>query len=588
MKKIVKRLIIFCLLISMVISSSFVIQASIESGDATGIVTERTVTFGDAVFKYFMFVPDDSELLGRRATTAPVILVFGNENYTAETAKATAEESGLAKIAKEEGASIAFVNWTDVDEVKAANLYANAAVLFSDDTNNEYVDGFWSNITNDADGNSTEQGRYAGTTQRIYVFGEGKGADFVANNYLKKQSSLAQTAASVTLFNPTVSIPANVSELEFPVAVVNGPTGTEEVLKSYSEEKYLLETSTVTSGFDKEIIISLYNELSGQYRRQDGYIIEVPDYAKLGITETIEITNLTNGDVEYYQYIPDDLNMEEEGSIPLVMIFHGGGNHPEYQAWASEWPLMGKEDGFMVVSVNKHNEKTAEDMVELLDYLLEKYPAIDSTRVYASGFSMGSVKCWDLMEQYPERFAGIAPMSGSFKASEVIPDVILPVFYVGGEATGRGEFPRTKTGEVHDVESRVDFVLKMNQVTDSYSYDASENEWWGIKPDLIETYDNPTMIGSVLTVTKYESEDGNIYTALGSSSLKLHEVFAYDNRVAWDFLKQFSRNEDGSISIEGQSNIGDTLIIVIPIVVVVAIVGVATIVFMKKRKKLNK
>jgi len=585
MKKFIKRTIIFLFAAVIIFSSSYVLKASIESGDATGTVTERTVTFGDSEFHYFMFVPDNSELLGKRATAAPVILVYGNEDYTAETAKAAAEESGLAKIAKDEGASIAFVNWSNVGDTNAVPLYKNAAVMFSDDTNKEFVDGFWSNIAKDSKGNMTEQGKYAGTGQRIYLYGEGKGADYVAKNYLIKQSPVTMTPASVTLVNPSIALTANVSDIEIPIAVVNSQAGTEAILKSYSEDKYALKTSTVTSGFDKELVISLYNDLSGKYRRQDGYIIEIPDYAKLGITETRETTTLSNGDVEYYQYVPDSINTDEKGSVPLVLIFHGGGNHAQYQAWASEWPLMGGEDGFMVVSVNQHDKKTASDIVELLDYLLDKYPYLDSTRVYASGFSMGSIKCWDLAEQYPDRFAGIAPMSGSFEASKEIPDVILPVFYVGGEATGAAEFPRDKTGKVTAVESRIDFVLKMNKVTDSYSYDATANQWWGIAPDETQTIENPTFIGSVLTLCKYKSEDGNIYTVFGSSSLKQHEVYANDNRAAWDFLKQFSRNADGTISIEGQSNIGDILIIVIPVLVVVLAVATTTVIILKKRKK---
>ena len=583
MKRIIKRTISFLLASVLIVSScSLLMAASVKEGEATGTVTERTVTFGDAEFQYFMFVPDDSELLGERATAAPIILVYGNENYTVETAKAEAEDSGLAKIAKDEGAAIAFVNWSDVDEGNAINLYKNAVVMYTDDTNKEFVDGFWSNITKDANGNETEMGKYAGFGQRVYIYGEGKGADFVAENYLVAQSPVTMTEASVTLFNPTAELPENETELEFPIAVINGNSEVESVLKTYSDDKYYIENSDITSGFDKELTISLYNDLSGRYRRQDGFVIEIPDYEKLGISETIEVTSLSNGDVEYYQYIPDSIVDNENGTVPLVFVFHGGGNHAQYQGWASEWPLMGGENGFMVVSVNNHVNNTASDIVELLDYLLEKYPYLDSTRIYASGFSMGSVKCWNLAEQYPERFAGIAPMSGSFEAAEDIPDVILPVFYVAGEATGAGEFP-SQQGEPNDIDTRMAFVLKMNEIADSYSFDVNANEWWGIEPDEIETIESPVFEGSVLTMCKFISEDGNIYTVFGGFSKKLHEVYMTDNRAAWDFLSQFSRNADGTISIEGVSDSSPVLYIVIPVVVVVIVAG-AVIVILKKRK----
>ncbi len=586
MKKIIKRGIVLSLTLSLILSSSFILKASIKEGEATGTITERVLSFNQTEATCLMFTPDDSELLGRRATTNPVIIVFGNEDYTEETAKKTAENSGLAKIAKDEGCVIAFVNWSNVSDENAVNLYKNVAVMYSDDTSNTYVDGFWSNIMPDSNGNEVEQGRYSGTGQRIYIYGDGDGADYVIKNILTANIPSAMLEATVTLFNPSISIDEKGSDLEIPVAVVNAVDGTEEILKSYSddESKYLVETSSITSGFDKETLISVYNDLSGKYRRQLGYIVEIPDYEEVGIIETIEITELSNGEIEYYQFIPDDIDMETEETVPLVMIFHGGGNHAEYQAWASGWPLVGKEDGFMVISVNDHVNKTASDIIELLDYLLDKYPALDSSKVYSAGYSMGSAKTWDIAEQYPDRLAGIAPMSGSFEATEDIPDFIIPVFYVAGEDTPLVEFPSqsNKGGEVNDVDTRMNFVLKMNKITDSYNFDINANEWWGIAPDEVEQINDTIFAESILTMNKFESEDGNIYTVFGNCSNKGHDVFGFDNKAAWNFLSQFSRNSDGSISIEGDSKVSTILIFAIPIVVVLAAIS---IIIIKKRKK---
>ncbi|CAN5854637.1 hypothetical protein BH23GEM5_BH23GEM5_30310 [soil metagenome] len=50
-------------------------------------------------------------------------------------------------------------------------------------------------------------------------------------------------------------------------------------------------------------------------------------------------------------------------------------------------------------------------LVALLDEVTTRY-AVDTTRVYLTGHSMGGNGTWYLAYMHPERFAAIAPMSG--------------------------------------------------------------------------------------------------------------------------------------------------------------------------------
>ncbi|MBR1861490.1 MAG: hypothetical protein IJ796_06495 [Lachnospiraceae bacterium] len=43
---------------------------------------------------------------------------------------------------------------------------------------------------------------------------------------------------------------------------------------------------------------------------------------------------------------------------------------------------------------------------------------IDEKRIYATGFSMGSGKTWDLYQEYPGSFAGFMPCSALFPIKE--------------------------------------------------------------------------------------------------------------------------------------------------------------------------
>ena len=172
--------------------------------------------------------------------------------------------------------------------------------------------------------------------------------------------------------------------------------------------------------------------------------------------------------------------------------------------------------------------------------------AVDSSRVYGSGFSMGSVKSWGLFEQYPTLFAGLAPMSGSFESPTGEPaDVVTPVFYVGGQASPLPEL----CNQGPNIPARVEYVFKANKIG-AYTYNESVNLWWGVNGDITyQVTDKVTFTDSTLNVNLFKSADGKYYTALADSTNKSHEVYARNSWAAWDFLKQFSRNEDGSISI---------------------------------------
>ena len=64
-------------------------------------------------------------------------------------------------------------------------------------------------------------------------------------------------------------------------------------------------------------------------------------------------------EIEYYAYIPDDLSFGSRDSVPLLMWFHGGGGEAEAMVSWTEWPLVAKENGFMVVSFDQHGSYTS-------------------------------------------------------------------------------------------------------------------------------------------------------------------------------------------------------------------------------------
>src|SRR5690625_2241479 len=519
----------------------------------------------DQVNAYF-YVPVDSGNLDR-VSPVPVFLVFGDEDYTEESAKQTAVNSGLAEIASKEGSIIVFINpkgdtWAESD----VNTYIE---LLSHFTENERV------------ATAAEGGPYPGFIERVYVYGEGKGADFVAEN-LAKEVVFEQpepwgprdvTPAFITLFNNTVlpSIPDPKFDSDIPIIAINSVDGTEKRLKELNEKSnlYAVKTSKEGEGFVRDLILLSYEELGGTTRRIESVIVQFANYEAEGITETIEIRQLTTGSIRYHQYIPNHLDMDQKESIALLMTYHGGGNTAEFHSMTSEWPLIAKQEGFIVVSVDRHMENKTKESIELLKMLFEEYPAIDKTRVYASGFSMGAVQTWKLGEKFPQYFAAIAPMGAgfisedsngvNFKESNPLIDQLdilpytMPVFYIGGALSPLPELPSQPNSNV--VDDALTYFLKMNKVNDSYQYDANVDETWGIAPTETYPFRNE-VLGRDTVVSLFMSEDNQIYTAFASGE-KSHLVYATDSRLAWNFISQFSRNPDGTITISLTDEVGD-------------------------------
>lgn len=121
----------------------------------------------------------------------------------------------------------------------------------------------------------------------------------------------------------------------------------------------------------------------------------------------------------YLLYLPKGYG--REGQVwPLMLFLHGvreRGSDIELVTRHGPPKLIeeGEEFPFLVVSPQCPPRKWWTEMVDtlavLLDDVVSKY-AVDPSRVYLTGLSMGGSGAWALGCRYPERFAAIAPICG--------------------------------------------------------------------------------------------------------------------------------------------------------------------------------
>ncbi len=505
--------------------------------------------------KAFIYVPANVDV-SNRPGTAPVLVVYGDKDFTAATALETADASGIGEIAAKEECIILFVNsigkeWSEADKGSLSAVYTS----YSISSNKLFPDGV------------SSDGFFPGFPARTYVFAEGSGADFVSKYFLKGVDTQDYLTPNVIPFKPTGVILSNVSEPavtateEIAAYIING---TKDIYNSFkalnvTSKKVGQQTSKIKKGFDKKAVLKGYDEvISTAIRLERNQLVDVPKYDKLGISEKREYIQHFDTKIEYYTYIPDNIKDSAKGSVPLLFLFHGFDASAEQQAWLSEWPIIGKENGFMVVSVNRHTDYTPALMEELLDYLKREYPMIDSTKVYASGYSMGAVKTWGLADEFAKEFAGIIPTNGAFnEPATKYPELIMPTFYIAGDSSQLPELPHQKFSIFGDdgtkpnsVDVRIAALLKQNKVTDQYTFDSSADEVWGIKADKKYSVQSKLYSHVVTSVNLYNSVDGNCYTALAYNTNTGHIVISESCRTAWEFIKKFSRNADGTLTIK--------------------------------------
>jgi len=118
----------------------------------------------------------------------------------------------------------------------------------------------------------------------------------------------------------------------------------------------------------------------------------------------------------YLKYLPDGYNGKKK--FPLLLFLHGAGERGDNLELVTKHgpPKLiknGKKFPFIVVSPQcpKGNWWKADGLDALLDDLISKH-AVDESRIYCTGLSMGGFGTWALGGLNPKRFAALAPICG--------------------------------------------------------------------------------------------------------------------------------------------------------------------------------
>ncbi len=141
-------------------------------------------------------------------------------------------------------------------------------------------------------------------------------------------------------------------------------------------------------------------------------------------TFTRTVTKTYGG--QYLVYLPQGYDAQSSQRWPTILFLHGlgeRGSNPELVKKHGPPKLLAnhRELPFIVISPQCPDGQwwSNDFLLAVLDEVMQKY-AVDPTRVYLTGLSMGGFGTWNLALACPERFAAIVPICGGGSPAPVM------------------------------------------------------------------------------------------------------------------------------------------------------------------------
>ena len=253
----------------------------------------------------------------------------------------------------------------------------------------------------------------------------------------------------------------------------------------------------------------------------------------------------------WYEYVPDEVlnNTAPAGSVPMILALHGGGD--DARVFVEEQGLLelAAEERIAVVAPDHSwlgNAKN-DSFEALVKWMLNKYPALDASRVYATGYSMGGGATYSVGYYKTKLFAGIAPFAGSATTQPEetyanFDGVDLPIIMSISAFDPAGRRLESLEGHGNEAEQGMIKTWTANNGIEIGEFDFDAYPYFGLKADLVI---KDTVNDEFPRNTYYlNNKDGEPRFAFTYVFDMIHALYPEYARILWDYLKVFSRDQE--------------------------------------------
>ena len=258
---------------------------------------------------------------------------------------------------------------------------------------------------------------------------------------------------------------------------------------------------------------------------------------------------------EYLLYVPPSYSHGKES--PVVLNFHGFGSAASDYMHYSDWRNLSDENGFLLIypqgleleNGGSHwnpdpissNSKSSSDDLGFVDKIIKRISkkySLDTSRVYATGFSNGAGMAYGLARYRSDLMAGVAPVSGLSSYQQLSThSEVYPVGLIS--FNGSEDWIRPVAGIEGYLASVAEVSSYWSKINDS---DESESQIFKQRSGEDVEKSSYTRDNGLTTIDQYIIKRGG------------HEWFDLNienknlNQLAWDFLSRLSKR-DGKLEV---------------------------------------
>jgi dienelactone hydrolase len=185
-----------------------------------------------------------------------------------------------------------------------------------------------------------------------------------------------------------------------------------------------------------------------------------------------------------------------------------------------------------------------ESLQALAQYMMKTYPAIDASRVYASGYSMGGIATLSIATSHPRLLAAAVNMAGAVytytkEMDAQFANTELPMMFLTSAYDSTNNIKWEDGSLTAAVQNLLNKFLAYNKMN-AVSFDFAARPRHGFAPDA---WSDTLLNGEYRSyVWSKRNQQGAPMVALSYTADLIHALYPGYAQVAWDYLSLFSRN----------------------------------------------